>query len=51
VHDLNEQNDILEKFGDLNAWMILKQNFVDLSFQEYHALTTIKNYLGERWGF
>jgi hypothetical protein len=24
IHDLNEQNDILEKFGELTAWMILK---------------------------
>lgn len=31
--------------------MILKQNFYDRSYQEYHALTSIKNYLGERWGF
>ena len=51
IHDLNEQNDILEKFGELNVLMILKQNFIDLYFQEYHAITTIKNYLGERWGF
>jgi len=31
--------------------MILKQNYIDLHFQEYHAVTSIKNYLGERWGF
>jgi len=51
VHDLNEQNDILEKFGELTVMMILKQNFKDTNFQEYHAITTIKNYFGERWGF
>ena len=32
IHDLNEQNDILEKFGELNILMILKQNFIDVYF-------------------
>ena len=30
---------------------VLKQNFVDHKAQKYDALTSTKNYLGERWGF
>ena len=30
---------------------MLKLNFIDHRYQEFHAISSIKNYLGERWGF
>ena len=39
------------KFSKTTFMQFLKQNLWDFSPQEYGALTSIKNYLGERWGF
>lgn len=51
IHDMNEWSDIEEKFRETTINGFLSQNYYDGDYQEYHALTAIKNYLGERWGF
>lgn len=51
IHDMNAVADVEEKFRETQVWDFIKQNFYDNGYQEYHAITAIKNYLGERWGF
>jgi hypothetical protein len=51
IHDLMSLSEIESKFTQTSVWQMIKQNYWDISPQEYGALTSIKNYLGERWGF
>lgn len=51
VHDMGAHSDIEDKHAQTSWWSIIKQNFLDHKYQEYNAATSIKNYLGERWGF
>jgi len=51
LHNMHEQNDFQLKWHQASVFDVLKQNFVDHKAQKYDALTSTKNYLGERWGF
>ena len=48
---MNAYNDIEQKYSETSIKDFLVQNFWDRSPQEYHAITAIKNYFGERIGF
>jgi hypothetical protein len=50
-HDWMAICDIQQKFESTSILSFLIHNFIDNYYQEYHAITAIKNYLGERWGF
>jgi hypothetical protein len=51
MHDMGAISDIREKYKQTSVWNMIKMTFTDYKYQEYHAFTAVKNYLGERWGF
>lgn len=51
IHDVEDSSEILSNFKKMTFLQVLQQNFIDFKNQDYQALTSLKNYLGERWGF
>lgn len=51
IHDWYAIADIEQKFKETKILQFFKQYFYDSKPQQYFAITAIKNYFGERWGF
>lgn len=51
MHEFYSIADIEQKYMNTSWKDTFKQSFRDDKPQTYYALTALKNYLGERWGF